>query len=85
MDPHKSIVDIIKKKKGDRPAAMTGPSVKPTDGELDPRKMAADDVLSAIKSQNSSHLMEALKNFHDLHAMHKEHEDMDQESSTAEL
>lgn len=94
LDPHKAVVQIMRKRKAGMPQPESHSELKPTDGELDPRHMAAQDVMEAIHSKSSHHLMEALKNFHDLHMMHKEREEqmgpreeehLDMESQRPEL
>lgn len=74
MDPHKAVVSIIKKRKGASTDEQSAKGKLPmdTDGELDPRHMAAEDVMAAFHSKSVQHLKEALGNFHDLHQMHKE-------------
>ena len=86
MDPSKAVASIIRKRKGGTSPQEKHLPLKNTDGELDPRHMAAEDILSAIHSQSTSHLMEALANFHDLHKMHGEHPmtEQSEESSMAE-
>lgn len=74
MDPHKAVAAIIKSRGGDK-APRKNEMTKPTDGELDPRHMAAEDVMMAIHSKNIHHLKEALSNFHDMHMMHREREE----------
>lgn len=98
LDEKRAVGAIMKRRKqagagqeADKNITLT----KPTDGELDPRHMAAEDVMNAFHSRNVHHLKEALGNFHDLHKMHNEEEDrksgphdsndFDMESDLAEL
>ncbi len=76
MDPDKAVTAIIRKRNGDK-EPRKNPLTKPTDGELDPRSMAAEDVMAAIHSKDHQHLMEALSNFHDMHMMHREREEQE--------
>ncbi len=75
------------------PVPLKSTKTVDTDGELDPRHMAAEDVMNAFHSKDVGHLKEALSNFHDLHSMHREmeeqmgpreEEDMSMESDRAE-
>lgn len=83
MDPKKAAMSILKGRKSDMPPAMPAhpssakelPS-KDSDGDLDPRHMAAEDVMQAIKEQHVGKLRDALANFHDIHA-HKMNRDME--------
>lgn len=95
MDPHKAVMTIMKKRNS-RVASepRKGELTKDTDGELDPRHMAAEDVMAAIHSKSVHHLKEALSNFHDMHSMHREleeqkgprdEEDLSMESDRPEL
>lgn len=87
LDPHKAVMAIMKRRKAGSATPMKSelPS-KDSDGELDPRHMAAEEVISAMHSKSPHHLMEALGNFHDLHKMHREKEDSrDMESDPPEL
>lgn len=96
MDPHKSVVAIMKKRKAGMPdgASAEGHLTEKDDGNLDPRHMAAEDVMNAFHSKSVPHLKEALANFHDMHMMHREmeeqsgprnEEDLSMESDRPEL
>lgn len=94
MDPHKAVMTIMKRRKSGLMEPMKNElPTKEEDGNIDPRHLAAEDVMMAIKSQSPHHLMQALSNFHDMHLMHKEKEeqmgprdedDMSNESDRAE-
>jgi hypothetical protein len=51
------------------PAEMKPEMVKSEEGEVDGRHMAAQDLLAAISEKSPQKMMEAMANFHDLHAM----------------
>lgn len=96
MDPHKTAIQIMRKRKAGMPEepAQAAEPVQETDGDLDPRHMAAEDVMHAIHARSPHHLLEALKNFHDMHMMHREREEqmapreeehLDMESQLPEL
>ena len=74
MDPHKAVVAIIKKRQGASTDEQSAAGKLPQrdDGDLDPRHMAAEDIMTAFHSKDVQHLKEALGNFHDLHKMHSE-------------
>lgn len=79
LDPHAAVIAIMKKRK----AGMEAPSAEgkllhDTDGELDPRHMAAEDVMDAFHRKDIHHLKEALSNFHDAHMLHRDK--MDEEA-----
>lgn len=74
MDPSKAVMAIIKKRKGavTEPASAKGKLPQSTDGELDPKHMATQDIMAAFHSKDIQHLKEAMENFHDLRAMERE-------------
>jgi hypothetical protein len=75
IDPRKAVASIITKRKGTPEPDVAAKLTEDTAGELDPRHMAAEDVMAAFHSKDIHHLKEALANFHDLHMMHKEREE----------
>lgn len=75
-DDKKKIATMIvgkKDAKGIRtaePTPMKPEEVKTEAGEVDPRHLAAQDVMAAHHEQSPHRLMEALGNFIDLHMSH---------------
>jgi hypothetical protein len=74
-DKKKIATQIVGKRdaKGERsmsPTAMKPEEVKTEAGEVDPRHLAAQDVIAALHEQSPLKLMEALGNFIDLHQSH---------------
>ena len=59
-------------------APMKEEIVRHEDGAFDPRHSAAQDVLMAIHEKSPMKLMEAMSNFHELHAAHKNTESADE-------
>lgn len=79
-DEKKALMTIMRRrgKKGEvlaGPAPMKTESVKDEDGEVDGRHAAAEDAIAAFHEKSPEKLMQALANFHDLHAMRKSEED----------
>lgn len=54
------------------PAPMKEEVSKSEDGEIDGRHAAAQDMISAMHEKSPQKLMEAMANFHDLHALFKD-------------
>ena len=77
-DKHKAITTIMAKRgpKGGQkimgPAMMKSEEVMDEGGEVDPRHLAAQDILAAHQDGSALKLMDALANFMDLH--HARHE-----------
>lgn len=74
LDKKKSMYSIMAKrhpKDGtEMHAEMVPQEVKTDDGNADPRFVASQDILMAIKDGKPHELMEALKNFMELHSVH---------------
>lgn len=72
-DDKKALMTIMRKRSEAGAPAMASPmkqeSVKSEDGEPDGRHAAAQDVMAAFHEKSAERLMEAMINFHDLHAM----------------
>ncbi len=56
------------------PAPMQSEASMTEPGEVDGRHAAAQDVIAAMHEKSPEKLMQAMANFHDLHAMMKEKE-----------
>jgi len=76
FDDKKAISSILSKRspKGESmgKAPMKAEMSKSEDGTPDPRHAAAQDMIMALHEKSPEKLMQAMANFHDLHAMHKE-------------
>lgn len=71
-DEKKALMTIMRKRSEAGAPAMSAPmkqeSVKSEDGEPDGRHAAAQDMMSAFHEKSAEKLMEAMINFHELHA-----------------
>jgi hypothetical protein len=77
FDDHKKHVTSIMSKRSPKgealsQAPMKAEHVSDEAGEVDPRHLAAQDVLAAHHEKSPMKLMEALSNFIDLHDAHSE-------------
>lgn len=77
LDPKKAITTIMAKRRSNMgepmgQASMKNEDVKDTDGEQDPRHMAAQDVMMALHEKSAHRFMEAMGNFMDMHKMHSD-------------
>lgn len=80
MNPKKALSSILAKRRSEMgkdqgSAMMKNEEVRDTDGELDPRHMAAQDIMMALHEKSPHKLSEAMANFYDLHSLHKEGEE----------
>jgi hypothetical protein len=78
-DEKKAVTTIMSRRspKGERtmePTPMKNEEVKTEDGTIDPKHMAAQEIIAAHHSQSPEKLKEALGNFMDLH-MSEAHEE----------
>lgn len=71
-DEKKALMTIMRKRKESGGPSMAAPmkteEVKSEDGEPDGRHAAAQDMMAAMNEKSPEKLMEAMMNFHDLHA-----------------
>lgn len=77
MDPHKAVMEIMKKKqKGSAKDAPKSSEIpKEMDDGIDAKTYAVKDILAAVHSKSERHLLESLTNFFDLHMMDRADED----------
>jgi hypothetical protein len=71
-DMHKARMTVMKRRspQGEDlagPAPMQSEKVMSEDGEIDGRHVAAEDMMAAMGEKSPARLMEAMKNFIDLH------------------
>lgn len=73
MDDHRKIATIMvskRNKQGEQtmaPTPMKAESVKSEEGEVDPKHIAAQDVMAAFHSKSAQKLSEAMSNFLEIH------------------
>lgn len=71
-DDKKALMTIMKKRSSSNDKGMAAPmkteEVKSEDGEPDGRMAAAQDAMAAMHEKSPQKFMEAMMNFHDLHA-----------------
>lgn len=87
QDEKKAAMTIIRKRAEAGAPAMAAPmkqeNVSDEDGMPDGRHAAAQDMIAAFHEKSAEKLMQAMGNFHDLHAMQRLR-DSDIEASDAE-
>ncbi len=71
-DTKKALMTIMRSRKDSKDPGMAAPmkteEVKSEDGEPDGRHAAAQDMMMAMHEKSPEKLMQAMINFHDLHA-----------------
>lgn len=72
FDKNKTLSTILSSRRKPDGSTVAAPMKNETtmteDGNQDPRHMAAQDILRAMDAKSPQMLMEAMANFHDLHA-----------------
>lgn len=88
LDKKKALETIMSKRNPQTGEVSSAPMAaqvsKSEEGEPDGRHAAAQDVIAAMNARDPQKLMEAMGNFHDLHAAKGSNPDKDDDSTAAE-